>query len=293
MNKSYVYIILAAALWGTVGIFVNVLSALGFHTVQIAQLRAAVSFFFILVALLIHGKKLPKIGLSDIWIFLGTGIISYFIFNICYFYSLQRVGMTVAAALLYTSPFFVTVMSCIFFKERINSYKIAALLIAVSGSALVSGIGSLPLGSLPASGLAAGLFSGFTYALYSIFGVLALRKYNSLTVTFYTFLFASLFSLLCTNAQDTLALISTPQTFSIVLLLGLVTGAAPYFFYTKGLSGLEPSKAAILATVEPVVASVIGIAVFSERPTPLTVLGMALVILATVLTNLRHTKDKS
>ncbi len=293
MNKSYLYIISAGALWGTTGIFVNVLSALGFHTLQIAQLRATAAFLFMLVSFLVRGRKLPKVNLSDIWIFLGTGIISYFIFNICYFYSVQSVGMTVAAALLYTSPFFVTVMSCIFFKERINSRKAMALLIAVVGSALVSGIGSLPLGSLPAGGIVAGLFSGFTYALYSIFGVFALRKYDSLTVTFYTFLFAGLFSLLCTNAQDTVMLISTPKSFFIIALLGLATGAAPYFLYTKGLSWLEPSRAAILATVEPVVASVIGIAVFSERPTLLTVIGMALVILASVLTNLRDAKNKS
>ena len=81
MNKNYLYIILAACLWGTMGVFVNGLSAIGLTTVQIAMLRALVSLALITCLILFKNRSLFKIRLHDLWMFFGTGIVSYFLFN--------------------------------------------------------------------------------------------------------------------------------------------------------------------------------------------------------------------
>ena len=66
----------------------------------------------------------------------------------------------------------------------------------------------------------------------------------------------------------------------------------PYFLYTYGLTGLETGKASILASVEPVVATLIGILVFHETLTPVALAGILLVLAAVVLLNLK-TKQAS
>ena len=71
------------------------------------------------------------------------------------------------------------------------------------------------------------------------------------------------------------------------MLAGLVTCYLPYFLYTYGLTGLETGKASILASVEPVVATLIGILVFHETLTPVAVVGILLVLSAVVLLNLK------
>ncbi len=285
MKKSYFCIITAAILWGTIGIFIKFLSSLGFSTIQIAQLRSTIALIFISSLLVFKDRQALKIKLRDVWMFLGTGIASYFLFNIFYFTSLKSVGMAVASVLLYTSPIFVAVMSRLFFKEKLGVVKLISLALCVVGCALVSGIGARPIGLYSSFGIIIGIASGFCYALYSIFGVFALRKYSSLTITFYTFLFASLCSFFMSNPCDTVSLLNSPEALTSALLLGVVTGAAPYFLYTKGLSGIEASRAAVIATAEPVVASLIGIFIFGEHPTALTLIGIVFIIGASILVN--------
>jgi drug/metabolite transporter (DMT)-like permease len=57
----------------------------------------------------------------------------------------------------------------------------------------------------------------------------------------------------------------------------------PYLFYTKGLAQVESGKASIMASLEPVVAAVVGIAVFHEPMSALTAIGIALVLSGVVI----------
>ncbi|MBO7669454.1 MAG: EamA family transporter, partial [Oscillospiraceae bacterium] len=66
----------------------------------------------------------------------------------------------------------------------------------------------------------------------------------------------------------------------------------PFLAYTLGLQTVEASRAGILATVEPLVATLIGVVVFSEPLTLLSGLGILLILAAVVLLN-RETTDTS
>ncbi|MBQ4545176.1 MAG: EamA family transporter [Oscillospiraceae bacterium] len=292
MNRNYIYIILAAALWGTMGVFVNGLSALGLTTVQIAMLRALVSLIFITCLILFKNRGLFKIRLHDLWMFFGTGIISYFLFNNCYFVAIKSVGVAVSSVLLYTSPIFVTLMSCILFREKMTGKKLFCLALAVGGCALVSGLASGGVGKVSTVGVLIGLASGFTYALYSIFSTYALKKYEPLTVTFYTFLFGTVAALIIGKPAETFDIIASPSGILWAVSLGIISGAVPYFLYTVGLSKVNPSHAAVMATVEPVVASLIGIFVFNEASDLFTVLGIALIISAAAMLNMGKDRQK-
>ena len=68
--------------------------------------------------------------------------------------------------------------------------------------------------------------------------------------------------------------ISMPLTAVCLVVFSTVL---PYLLYTGGLAKVESGKAAILASLEPVVASVMGAVVFGEPMTIMTALGIALV----------------
>jgi len=74
--------------------------------------------------------------------------------------------------------------------------------------------------------------------------------------------------------------------------MGAVSCFLPYLFYTYGLSGLETGRASILASFEPVVATLVGIVVFRERPTLMSAAGVLCVLGAIVLLNLRIDRKK-
>ena len=66
---------------------------------------------------------------------------------------------------------------------------------------------------------------------------------------------------------------------------GVVTCYLPYLLYTHGLTGMETGRASIMASVEPVVATIVGAAVFHERMGLLSYCGVVLVLSAVVLLN--------
>lgn len=288
-RTATIYVILAGVLWGIISIFVNALSTYGFSSVQISFMRVLSCSVLMLLFLLIYDKNLLKINIKDIWMFVGTGIISLTLFSVCYFTTIINVEASIAVSLLYTSPIFVMLFSAILFKEKIGAKKIVAIVSTVIGCALVSGM----VGSnarMSAKALLIGIGAGFFYALYSIFGRYATEKYHPLTITFYTFVFASLGFVFITSPAKTFAqLISTPKSIFVVIISAILCGILPYIFYTTGLKHLDTSVAGVLVAVEPLVGSIAGIIIFNESKNVLKLIGIILILASIVLLN---TKDK-
>ena len=69
------------------------------------------------------------------------------------------------------------------------------------------------------------------------------------------------------------------------ILLVLIVTLFPYLFYTKGLSGVENGTASVLASVEPVVATLAGVVVYKETLNLWNVIGIGMVLFSIVLIN--------
>ena len=279
-NNKYVgsvMVITAGVLWGLMGLFVRNLDKYGITSMQIVALRAVFTALMMWVVTLVYDRKLFKIKLRDCWCFLGTGICSIMFFNFCYFRTITLTSLSAAAVLLYTAPIMVMVMSVFLFKEKLTVTKMIAAVIAFAGCVLVTGATDGRL-ALNAIGVLTGIGSAFGYALYTIFGEYALKRgYNSITITLYTFIFASVGVLPLANLPDLAGKITiNPQILAWGAVLALVVTVLPYLIYTIGLRTVEAGKASVMATVEPVVATLVGVIVFSE---PLSVSGIAGIIL--------------
>ena len=92
--------------------------------------------------------------------------------------------------------------------------------------------------------------------------------------------------MLCDLPKVFQVLTASWANFGMAILMALVTAAAPYVFYTLGLSKIDAGPASIIASIEPVVATVVGILVFSEPLTIYGAVGILLVLSAIVLLNL-------
>ena len=290
MKKTAPLCILAAGtLWGIMGIFVRALASYGFTSVQIASMRIVFgALLFLLITAVFRPAQL-KIHIQDTGLFLGMGLLSLLLFTVCYFTTISMASLSVAAILLYTSPIWVMLMSLVCFQESLTRRKVLCAAMAFGGCVLVSGIGS---GShFSPMVIATGLLSAVGYGLYSIFGTFALRKYPPLTVTTYAFLFGAAGALFLCNPVSTVRVVcEAAHPTALVLLLivtAFVTAVLPYLLYTVGLSHMRASTAAIMASIEPVVATAAGAAVFHEVLTLPALLGIALVLAAIVVLNAR------
>lgn len=283
-----ILIIIAASFWGCMGIFVRKLGEFGFSAIQIVSIRITLAALFFSLILFIKNRADFKISLRDIPLFLGLGLGSILLFTVCYFSAITIMPLSTAAILLYTSPIWIMLMSAVLFHEKITSRKIIALALAFAGCVLVSGFSG---GGITATGLLFGLGSSIGYGLYSILGTVALRKYSPYTVTTYTFLIAAIGSWFINHPADMLSKFSNATDFNglvlLSLLTALLTAVIPFLLYTLGLRNVEASKAGILATVEPMVATIVGITYFSEALTLLSGIGIFLILSAVVILNKR------
>lgn len=284
-------VLMAGILWGMIGLFVRKLNEYGLSSMDIVGVRAVVTAAILFVSLFVFDRDLLKIKLRDLWCFLGTGILSIVFFNFCYFSAIDRISLAVAAILLYTAPAFVLIMSAFLFKEVITKKKILCILFVIIGCGLAGGIANESL-NISLSGILYGLGAGVGYALYSIFSRFAIDKgYKSLTITFYTFLIATIVTLPFAHIKLIFASCTNDSSGTIyVVLFGIVTTVLPYILYTFGLKDMDNSKASLIASIEPITATVLGIVVFSEKIYISQWIGIALVIGAIAFSNKKTKK---
>ncbi len=289
-SKPALAVLCSGVAWGVISLFVRALSAAGLRPLQIAFLRLALSALIFIPFLALRDRGKLRIRLRDIWMFIGTGIISLVCFYALYFYATIHSQASVAVVLLYTSPAFVLLLSALIFKEKITRLKLLCLGMTVLGCAMVSGVFGASY-RLTGRVLLAGLGSGFFYALYTIFARFALGCYDSMTVTAYTFLLGALGSLPLGRPGDAVGILAAKPILLLPLLgIAVVSTVLPYFLYTWGLQRMDSGRAAILAAVEPLVGAVLGMAAYGEPRDILKLAGIALILAAILLLNRREKK---
>ncbi len=284
MRVSRIFILISAILWGITGLFVDYFGALGFSSLQLVGFRAGLSALIIGVWLFIKNKSLFRVKPKHLPLLFCSGVLSFSLFAYLYYVSMEYNGLAVAAILLYTAPIFVAVLSVFIFKTKLGRYKIIALIVSVLGCVMVTGVFSANTENLSLAGILIGLGSGLGYALYSIFGKLSTdRGYKGETIAFYTFLFSSFITIPLGFSGGFPAKAVNPLILILLIAYAVLTGVLPYVLYTKGLEKTEPPVAALLATAEPMVAAIVGIAVLRQPIDLFAIMGILLIFAALVL----------
>ena len=292
-KKASLSVILAGILWGLITVFVKKLSAAGFDSLQIALIRLSVAAVLFVGFLAVTDRQKLKIRLRDIWMFIGTGVVSVTLFNFCYFYTTINSQASIAVVLLYTSPVWIMIFSAVLFKDPVTKRKLLVVVMTVAGCVCVTGMleGSVAVTPLV---LFTGVCSGIFYGLYTIFGKYALAKYDSMTVTAYTFLFGTLGSLPLGKPAKTLEILAeSPELILWCLGIGIASTVLPYVFYTWGLKYLDSGRASILVATEPLVGAVLGMTVYHETHSVLKICGILLILAAIIVLNIEKKPEQA
>lgn len=291
-GKSVLYVLAAGVLWGIISLFIRQLSAAGLSEQQIVAIRLILSTLMFFPYLALRDRRLLRIRLRDLPVFLGTGIVSVCLFFYLYFYTTVRSQASVAVVLLYTAPAFVILLSALCFRERITGRKCIALVMTFLGCVFVSG---LPGSGTPLTPLVllTGIGSGLFYALYTIFARLALRRCEPLTVTAYTFLVGAVGSLSFGNVPAAVSAVAAKPALLLPCLgIALVCTVLPYVLYTSALRDLDSGTASILATSEPLVGALLGILAYGDPCGLFRLLGMLLILGAVPVVNSVRQENK-
>ena len=181
-NKGYAMVLIAALMWGSIGVFIKALTALGLSSASIAALRLLVGAAILVPVLMFMGTRarhVPDGEPSGPWaLFRATprslffcalvGVIGLASANLLYYLSMGEVGMSTASVLLYTMPVFGVVLGRVLYGEPMSANKVLAVALNITGCVLAVTNGSFSDMAFSAFGVGAGVLAG-------VFGRLARR----------------------------------------------------------------------------------------------------------------------
>lgn len=285
-------VLAAASIWGTLGLFAKALYAEGVSFEALVAFRATIGFVVVFGFVALTGRvDQLKVGPGDLLNLVPLGVVSIGAFYLLYFYTVQEAQIGTAAVLLYSSPAFVVILARLFLKEALSLPRVAALLFTGAGIFLVVGAYDPATLEVPSFIVLTGLGAGLSYGLYSVVGKPLTGRLPSYVIVSYILGIGAVVLLLF--AIPTLGTLSglSFRAYALLASTAVVHTALTYALYTYGLQRLEAGQAAILATVEPVVAGLLGVALLDEDLTLPKVIGALLVLGGAALAQVRPRKQ--
>jgi DME family drug/metabolite transporter len=285
-------VLLAAACWGTSGLFVKwIANDTEVTALALAFWRDVTTFLLLLAGLAILRPSWLRVRRADLrWLVaLGASLGTFHVFwNLAVFLN----GAAVATVQQAAMPAIVAVVAWLIWQERLTWSKILAILLTFVGTVLVSGLDVLGQAELSLGGLLIGLGTPVTYAGWNLFGKKVRERYNPATALTYAFGFGALVLL---PLQ-----FFTPQPWSassssLLWFAGLIIVATivPFSVYIFALGRLPASVASILAMSEIAFVAVYAYVLLGERLTASQILGAVLVVGGVFLLSWYRWRDRT
>lgn len=250
MTKDKFKLILAMALWGSIGIFVR---QIPLSSAAIAMYRAIIGSLFLAALFLLRKRPLPAAAFRrnlPILLLSGTAIAANWILL---FQAYRYTTVPIATLSYYFAPVFVMILSPFLLKERLTTRKFICILAAMAGMVLIIGIGG---GDGQAYrhpvGIAYGLGAAALYA-----GVMLsnqfLRQIEGMEITLSQLAIAALVLIAYVAfTEGGSALVIPAASLPALILLGIVHTGICYYLYFSSMQGLGAQTVAVLSYIDPV-----------------------------------------
>lgn len=252
-------VVIAAMLWGTVGVTTQALYALSATTaLSIGFFRLALGFPLLAVACAhVLGRRAWDIPRRDLarMALMGVMLAQY---QVCFFVAIRHAGVAVATLVtLCTAPVLVAALSAVLASERPTRAVLLALACALAGTSLLVGFtpGSRMEGtSLYGVGFA--LASALGYAVITLVGRSVAPRYHPLQVNVVGFGVGAV--LLLVLALPSGLVVQYPaRGWLLLVYLGAVPSALAYGVFMAGMRTTPATVASIVTLLEPLVATVL------------------------------------
>lgn len=278
---------LSGASFGLIPLFTLPLFASGLTTDTILFYRFAVATLIIGLVLLIRGESF-RVTSSEIVRLAVLGLL-YMSSALLLLKGYEYMAAGVATTIHFLYPVCTVLIMMIFFGERVSLVNIGAVMLAITGVALLSS-GEGGGGSASSSvGVIVVVLSALAYALY-IIGIkrLKISSLSGFSMTFYVMLItALLFMVKSLISSGEIATIVDGSDILNITLLALIPTVLSNFALVNAVKIVGSTTSSILGALEPLTAVVIGVSLFNEPISIILIIGIALIISAVTTIILR------
>ena len=252
----------------------------GMSAARLSQLRSAVAFAILLGGLAIFSRDRLRIARADVLPMAWLGIAGIALVHASYFLAISRLDIGVALVIQYLAPALLLVWARAVHKRHAALTLWAAVALSLAGCALVV---DAPGGAhdLDAIGVLAALAGAITLAIYLVSSERAGVRYDAFTTLTWGFGFATVFWLLVAPAWTfPFELLGTPRNLALALGVAVIGTLVPFLLIVSALRRLPAPHVAVVAMLEPVLASIIAWGVHGQSLTATQISGGVVVLVA-------------
>ena len=262
--------------FGALAIFAKIAYASGADPLTVLAVRFVIAGMCLVALLRLRGERLPR-GRTLIGLALVGGV-GYVTQSLSFFFALTVASAALVSLLLYVFPAIVAVLAAVVLKQRLTRIKIAAVIIALVGTALTIG----QLGGGTPLGIALGLLSAVAYAIYILISSQLTPRAGAIPATTVVVLAAA-------TVLSTIVAIRGPQFpttgagWAAVAGLAIVSTVVAIGTFFAGLERIGPAEASTISTIEPVVTVALAAVILGETVSPIQLLGGILILGAVIV----------
>ena len=288
MNNRIKGIIMAAGgagLWGLMSIFSRALNAADYTSLEVAYIRCLVAGIGLA---LINGKKDPsilRVGKDAVITSLLFGTVTFTIGFLSYAYSVERIPAAMTAVLSFTSPIWTCLIGVIVFHERVRGKKIFAIACCLLGAVLITDLLGAQELRFDLLGMGAAVLNGVGLALQVCVPRYFENRYRKDTMLTYGFLGAAGFMALFVDHGKIIGSFFGPGGVRVLLsalALSVLCTLVANTIVVKSASYVSSATTTILASMEIVVGSLVGLLLFHETLSFLQIVGAVIIVAASL-----------
>ena len=284
---GYVLAALAAAMWALNGSLARFLLDDGVDALRLSQLRSALSWAVLVGVLVVARPELLRVQREDVPRLAFIGIVGLAGVHATYFFAIDRLQIGVALTIQYLGPLLILIWLALAHKRDLGRGLWGAALLSAFGCFLV--VRAYDVGSLDALGIAAAFGAAVTFAIYLVGTEQLGRRYEPVTTLAYAFGFATALWLVAQPLWDfPLSKFDSIDNVLYGLGVAIVGTLVPFFLMVSAVRHIPAPRAAIVATLEPVLAAVFAWLIHDEALAPGQILGGLLVVAAVIWVQLQR-----
>ena len=275
------FVVASATAFGAMAIFARYAYGDGVDTTTLLALRFVIAGALLIGICAIAGVEWPR-G-RDLATLAALGAVGYAAQAASFFTALTLAPAGLVALLLYVNPAIVAVLAAWRGHDRLGPRTLAALAIALVGTALTVGpaLGGGTAGTHPA-GVAFGILAAIIYAVYIVVSTGVASRVDPLAMSTVVIASAAVPFAALALARGP-AFPASAVGWSAVLAIALVSTLAAITWFFAGLKRIGPTRASTLSTVEPAVTVALAAILLGERISAMQMAGGALILAAVVL----------
>ena len=276
---GYLLAAIAALMFAVNGSIAKLLIEDGVSAAHLSQLRVTVSFALLAGALALVDRRRLRIARADVPRMAWLGLAGVAIVQLSYFLAIERMPISVTLAIQFTGPLMVLLWLRFAHGRRLRPSLWGAVALSVAGSALVVQV--FDADSIDGLGVVYALVAAVTFAIYLVGFERAGRSYDAFTTLAWGLGFATLFWLLVSPPWTfPVGDLDSPRDFALALGVVVIGTLAPFLLNLSALRHLPATRVGVIATLEPVLATLVAWVVHDEALAAVQVLGVVLVVAA-------------